>query len=353
MGVTAQRPSLQSANPNLAASSLLAVSPDMSANDPGFILFGQKMSSCSSGSQIPVASSLIPSNSPPEHAWSSSKKSEVGMPSTDNSEQQDVQKDEPMKMSSTEEIKAMKKPDKIQQCPRCNSMDTKFCYFNNYNVNQPRHFCKSCHRYWTAGGAMRNVPVGAGRRRNRQLSSPYRHTSSSSEGTPSHQLFSTLESSAAFKSAPPDNTSTVLRFGPEAPVAESAASILNLGSGEEVSRCGSAVTSAGGARGNEVPELPMQWSRPGVSNQVNTTNGVRCYPAAPWVFPAQWHAENGIGSPNIPVQFVAAPCWSNGNVCSAGGTGTVSVGSNGCLSSSSSTSNGHCSGNGSPALGKH
>ncbi|KAG6502393.1 hypothetical protein ZIOFF_042285 [Zingiber officinale] len=54
-------------------------------------------------------------------------------------------------------------------CPRCKSRETKFCYFNNYNVNQPRHFCKACHRYWTAGGALRNVPVGAGRRRGRPI----------------------------------------------------------------------------------------------------------------------------------------------------------------------------------------
>ena len=58
-----------------------------------------------------------------------------------------------------------KRPDKIIACPRCQSIDTKFCYFNNYNVNQPRHFCKGCQRYWTAGGALRNVPVGAGRRK--------------------------------------------------------------------------------------------------------------------------------------------------------------------------------------------
>ncbi|KAH7685598.1 Multiheme cytochromes domain-containing protein [Dioscorea alata] len=55
------------------------------------------------------------------------------------------------------------------QCPRCESMETKFCYFNNYNVNQPRHFCRSCHRYWTAGGTLRNVPKGAGRRRTRSF----------------------------------------------------------------------------------------------------------------------------------------------------------------------------------------
>ncbi|KAB2078150.1 hypothetical protein ES319_A06G142100v1 [Gossypium barbadense] len=58
-----------------------------------------------------------------------------------------------------------KRPDEIIPCPRCRSMETKFCYFNNYNVNQPRHFCKGCQRYWTAGGALRNVPVGAGRRK--------------------------------------------------------------------------------------------------------------------------------------------------------------------------------------------
>ncbi|KAM0832277.1 hypothetical protein ACQ4PT_065002 [Festuca glaucescens] len=50
-------------------------------------------------------------------------------------------------------------------CPRCNSIDTKFCYYNNYNLAQPRHFCKGCRRYWTRGGALRNVPVGGGTRK--------------------------------------------------------------------------------------------------------------------------------------------------------------------------------------------
>ncbi|KAL5989652.1 hypothetical protein ACLOJK_010545 [Asimina triloba] len=58
-----------------------------------------------------------------------------------------------------------KRPEKPLPCPRCKSLDTKFCYFNNYNVNQPRHFCKGCQRYWTAGGTLRNVPFGAGRRK--------------------------------------------------------------------------------------------------------------------------------------------------------------------------------------------
>ncbi|XP_047309178.1 dof zinc finger protein DOF1.5-like [Impatiens glandulifera] len=70
----------------------------------------------------------------------------------------------------TETETSNRAPEKPIQCPRCKSMETKFCYFNNYNVNQPRHFCKGCQRYWTAGGALRNVPVGAGRRKNKSPS---------------------------------------------------------------------------------------------------------------------------------------------------------------------------------------
>ncbi|XP_020081558.1 dof zinc finger protein DOF1.4-like [Ananas comosus] len=48
------------------------------------------------------------------------------------------------------------------QCPRCGSTNTKFCYYNNYNTSQPRHYCRACERYWTHGGALRNVPPGGG-----------------------------------------------------------------------------------------------------------------------------------------------------------------------------------------------
>ncbi|GMI87111.1 OBF-binding protein 3 [Hibiscus trionum] len=59
-------------------------------------------------------------------------------------------------------------PESAIKCPRCESMNTKFCYFNNYSLSQPRHFCKTCRRYWTRGGALRNVPVGGGCRRNKR-----------------------------------------------------------------------------------------------------------------------------------------------------------------------------------------
>ncbi|KAE8714972.1 Dof zinc finger protein DOF3.5 [Hibiscus syriacus] len=55
-----------------------------------------------------------------------------------------------------------------QKCPRCDSANTKFCYYNNYSLSQPRYFCKSCRRYWTHGGTLRNVPVGGGCRKGKR-----------------------------------------------------------------------------------------------------------------------------------------------------------------------------------------
>ena len=34
------------------------------------------------------------------------------------------------------------RPEGTVNCPRCTSTETKFCYYNNYNVKQPRYFCK-------------------------------------------------------------------------------------------------------------------------------------------------------------------------------------------------------------------
>ncbi|KAL3851333.1 hypothetical protein ACJIZ3_013215 [Penstemon smallii] len=59
-------------------------------------------------------------------------------------------------------------PPPPQKCPRCDSANTKFCYYNNYSLSQPRYFCKGCRRYWTQGGTLRNVPVGGGCRRGKR-----------------------------------------------------------------------------------------------------------------------------------------------------------------------------------------
>ncbi|XP_050387051.1 dof zinc finger protein DOF5.3-like [Argentina anserina] len=55
-----------------------------------------------------------------------------------------------------------------QKCPRCESLNSKFCYYNNYSLSQPRYFCKACRRYWTQGGTLRNVPVGGGCRKGKR-----------------------------------------------------------------------------------------------------------------------------------------------------------------------------------------
>ncbi|CAN6717621.1 unnamed protein product [Malus baccata var. baccata] len=69
------------------------------------------------------------------------------------------------------------------KCPRCDSLHTKFCYYNNYNLSQPRHFCKACRRYWTKGGVLRNVPVGGGCRKTKR-SKPKNSSSSSPTSSP-------------------------------------------------------------------------------------------------------------------------------------------------------------------------
>nr|XP_009388579.1 PREDICTED: dof zinc finger protein DOF1.7-like [Musa acuminata subsp. malaccensis] len=71
-------------------------------------------------------------------------------------------------------------PEEKLRCPRCDSTNTKFCYYNNYNLSQPRHFCKSCRRYWTKGGALRNVPIGGGTRKSSKRSKTSSSSSSAS-----------------------------------------------------------------------------------------------------------------------------------------------------------------------------
>ncbi|KAL6980523.1 hypothetical protein U1Q18_022162 [Sarracenia purpurea var. burkii] len=74
----------------------------------------------------------------------------------------------PGSMADRARLAKLPQPEPALKCPRCESTNTKFCYFNNYSLTQPRHFCKTCRRYWTRGGALRNVPVGGGCRRNKK-----------------------------------------------------------------------------------------------------------------------------------------------------------------------------------------
>ncbi|XP_061341606.1 dof zinc finger protein DOF2.2-like [Gastrolobium bilobum] len=75
-------------------------------------------------------------------------------------------------------------PQQPQKCPRCDSLNTKFCYYNNYSLSQPRYYCKTCRRYWTQGGTLRNVPVGGGCRKGKRAKTS--SSSSENSSSPSH-----------------------------------------------------------------------------------------------------------------------------------------------------------------------
>ncbi|KAE9609662.1 hypothetical protein Lal_00006034 [Lupinus albus] len=96
------------------------------------------------------------------------------------------------------------------KCPRCDSLNTKFCYYNNYHLSQPRHFCKTCRRYWTKGGVLRNVPVGGGCRKSKRshknsssetqtITAPTEHNSNSHSSSESSSLTLTTEAVSAPK----------------------------------------------------------------------------------------------------------------------------------------------------------
>lgn len=195
-----------------------------------------------------------------------------GSPKTPSIEDDDKLENE-QNGSTNGQQKTLKKPDKILPCPRCNSMDTKFCYYNNYNVNQPRHFCKSCQRYWTAGGTMRNVPVGAGRRKNKNLTSHCRHITIS-EALQSERI----NAPNGFQALNFRPNGTVLSFGPDSPLCESMSSVLNLAE----------------------------------KRAPNKSDPVPCIPGVPWSFP--WNSPvpfPPICPPGYQLPYYPAPVWAN------------------------------------------
>ncbi|BAT87097.1 hypothetical protein LR48_Vigan09g242300 [Vigna angularis] len=146
--------------------------------------------------------------------------------------------------------KVMEKPDQelVQQqlqqqtlkCPRCDSSNTKFCYYNNYSLSQPRHFCKACKRYWTRGGTLRNVPVGGGCRKNKRVKRPMTNSSSAAIDTAS----SSNSSSALTAASQPqiDTASTSNHINPLFYGLPSCSSDVNL---PLFPRFGSRISSSG------------------------------------------------------------------------------------------------------------
>ncbi|CAL1372211.1 unnamed protein product [Linum trigynum] len=217
--------------------------------------------------------------------------------------------------SQNQDNKTLKKPDKILPCPRCNSMETKFCYYNNYNVNQPRHFCKNCQRYWTAGGTMRNVPVGAGRRKNKSASSSQQYR---------QIMVSEALRSAAAQSHVLSGSTTVLNFRSDSPLCESVASILNLSENAQAGFHPRGAPS-GAANGNDNGDgCSSGMSVTGSTNSSDKTGIIKhgssggsclpCMPAAPWPYPMATPMPPpplmGFGPPGFPISFYpASPYW--------------------------------------------
>ncbi|XP_074570335.1 cyclic dof factor 3-like [Curcuma longa] len=304
--------------------------------------------------------------------------------------------------------KVLKKPDKILPCPRCNSMDTKFCYYNNYNVNQPRHFCKNCQRYWTAGGTMRNVPVGAGRRKSKNSSSQCRNLAIPSDGLQSAQLdtlsLTHQRAIPCLPSNPPQplvRNGTVLKFGQEVSLCEPMASVLKIreqvpnsdsvptirGENREEPSCASAVAGTN-VKENRPAKSAVDVEQNGTQsfhNGLTPLPHLQCYPGAPWAYPCTpvwnslvpvdagrcssesscninsssipWSPGGMMAVPpfcagTLPFPFLPAPFWGF-TAWPNGAWNLPMIGSDGCISPSSSTSNSGYSGAGSPTLGKH
>ncbi|CAH8366843.1 unnamed protein product [Eruca vesicaria subsp. sativa] len=242
---------------------------------------------------------------------SNDTKPETGDDKEEETSAEQIDSDE-NNQQTTADGKTLKKPTKILPCPRCKSMDTKFCYYNNYNINQPRHFCKACQRYWTAGGTMRNVPVGAGRRKNKSSSSHYRHITIS-EALEAARLNPSLQANTR-----------VLSFGIQAQQQHAAPvpPVMKLQVDQKVSngaRKGLADQrrvengddcSSGSSVTTSVDEARAQSSRVVEPHNNNMNGGYACIPGVPW--PYTWNPTmpppGFYPPPGYPMPFY--PYWT-------------------------------------------
>ncbi|KAJ1264680.1 hypothetical protein BS78_08G018800 [Paspalum vaginatum] len=194
--------------------------------------------------------------------------------------------------------------DEALKCPRCDTTDTKFCYYNNKSLMQPRYFCKACRRSWTQGGILRDVPVGGGSRKNKRnsaaLSSSATATSSSNTASSAtkiissstHQLMMLMPTpmtTMGFSSVQPTTfmTATGGRSFEEHQVSLSFASLSSLSYND---------TSGGGSRGMTASFMDML--RGGFLDSNDRSNGNRM--PMPFSLPSldamSMHATQLVGS---------------------------------------------------------
>ncbi|XP_062095741.1 dof zinc finger protein DOF1.4 [Humulus lupulus] len=133
------------------------------------------MGNCDNEKMVLISSSTT--NEWPQNHIDDQNKALLNMASSDHHGRPTMEK------QSQEQLQQQQQQQQQQglalKCPRCDSSNTKFCYYNNYSLSQPRHFCKACKRYWTRGGTLRNVPVGGGCRKNKRVKRPSSGTANS------------------------------------------------------------------------------------------------------------------------------------------------------------------------------
>ncbi|KAL2341874.1 hypothetical protein Fmac_009814 [Flemingia macrophylla] len=178
--------------------------------------------------------------------------------------------------------KVMEKPGQeiLQQqqqalkCPRCDSSNTKFCYYNNYSLSQPRHFCKACKRYWTRGGTLRNVPVGGGCRKNKRVKRPMTNSSATAAAAIDTASNSSSSSAPAAASQPQiDTASTSNHINPFCYGLPSSSSDVNVNL-PLFTRFGSRISSSGfDLQINNA--LGLGFSSGAMSNEASNDNGYR------------------------------------------------------------------------------
>src|ERR1044072_3778907 len=165
------------------------------------------------------------------------------------------------------------------KCPRCDSQNTKFCYFNNYSLSQPRHLCKDCKRYWTQGGILRNVPIGARTRKPRRPRSSTWSSASTGPQSPSQSQTQPMVQNQLFSPSTPINSiyhqgggtgggARYFSHPPPQPLPKSAVQNQLVSPSPVASRTHHQGHGIGVGYGNFSWELPQPLPQPLVQNQL-------------------------------------------------------------------------------------
>ncbi|KAF2298860.1 hypothetical protein GH714_028372 [Hevea brasiliensis] len=195
---------------------------------------------------------------------------------------------------------------------------------NGEQSDTTRHFCKNCQRYWTAGGTMRNVPVGAGRRKNKSsFASHHRHIMAS-EALRTAQVHAVNGNNVRNAYHRPEQRILISCGG--AGDRLSGSSVTASISSKKGGNCGSKEVATNNHQGfpPQVPCFPgLPWSYPWSSPMPPPAFSPSGFPASLFPAPAYWGCT-------VPSPWNVAPCLSpqspSLNHCAASSSPTSPLG---------------------------